>query len=86
MKSTIEMMVDKACGYIEGEPTLEEKAKLIAREVIGHIDLMYPEMWLGVTKNARTSLIGMIINQVYFNFEEKESPPNIQSVPLRKNE
>lgn len=39
-------------------------AERIAEEVIGHIDTMYPKMWEGVSKNARRSLRGCIINEV----------------------
>lgn len=35
-----------------------------AKEIIGHIDTMYPAMWSGVTKNARRSLRGCVINTV----------------------
>ena len=36
----------------------------VARHVLQHIDAMYPQLWEGVTKNARRSLRGCIIREV----------------------
>jgi hypothetical protein len=69
-RSPIEIMVDRACG-IGVEPPHEFSAAEVAERVIGHIDTMYPEMWRGVTKNARRSLRGCVINEV--NAELKRS-------------
>ena len=59
--SPIELMIDKACGYTpeaqrKATPTEEDLAHQAAGEIIHHIDTMYPVMWQGVGKCARTSI------------------------------
>lgn len=48
------------------QPRQKERIAALAAEAaahaIRHIDTMYPEMWAGVTKNARHSLRGCLIN------------------------
>lgn len=43
---------------------LEDAADSIASEVLHHIDQMYPAMWEGVPKTARTSVRNTIRQQV----------------------
>lgn len=65
-RSPIERMIDEACGIPDGppEPPPEFNVRRIVEDVIGHIDTMYPGMWKGVPKTARTSLRGCIHNSV----------------------
>ena len=66
----IEMLIDPACGYTAPAPrpvpTEEEKstAYSVAQAVIHHIDQMYPGMWQGVPKTARTSVRNTIRREV----------------------
>jgi hypothetical protein len=46
-------------------------AELIAFNVLAHIDEMYPAMWTGVPKTARTSLRNTIIRQINFRQGEQ---------------
>lgn len=65
-------MVDKACGVPES-PRRSFDAHRVAEEIIGHIDTMYPAMWTGVTKNARRSLRGCIVNEINAEFKRLQS-------------
>lgn len=69
-RSPIEVLIDLAC---QGRPvvrkavlTAEEKqlANGVAGSVLYHIDTMYPRMWSGVAKAARTSLRNTIVAEV----------------------
>lgn len=62
----IERLVDQACGAT-GTPMDAERARHetslrveidadVAMDVLHHIDTLYPAMWDGVAKAARTSL------------------------------
>ena len=53
-------------AYWEAIFTSEDEkaaAKAVADKVIGHIDQMYPAMWTGVPKSARTSVRNTVFNQ-----------------------
>ena len=71
-KSPIERMIDDATGYkpaaSQKKRTLSAEEKQIAvdagNELIWYIDRMYPEMWEGVHKSARTSVKNTVINRV----------------------
>jgi hypothetical protein len=68
--SPIEMMIDKACGHVPKEQrrtaTDQEKndARSVADDLIYHIDQMYPAMWNGASKSARTSVRNNVFNSV----------------------
>lgn len=70
-RSPIERAIDAACGVppsvvpARRAATAAEKeaAKVVAEELISHIDQMYPAMWQGVPKTARTSVKNTVYNQ-----------------------
>ena len=76
MTTPINQLIDKACGIgddlgkaevigkAEVQHTHEELANKAAAEVINHIDTMYPAMWEGVPKSARTSVRNVVYHQV----------------------
>jgi len=66
--SPIEIMIDQATGYEEEDFTVEEKSEIIRNEIISHIDVMYPDMWKGVPKTARSSLKNLIVQQIVLFF------------------
>ena len=66
-------MIDAACGVTPPKPatkrtlpTAEERelAKDSGNEVIWYIDAMFPAMWEGVPKSARTSIKNTVYNRV----------------------
>ena len=71
MRTPIEIMIDKVCGYnpnvklsrcaMEHE---KRQAYNLASEVIDHIDKMYPVVWTGAPKTARISIRNTIYNRV----------------------
>lgn len=66
-RSPIEIMIDEACGY---DPSAQEKQSKdefredFAQAVLNHIDTMYPSMWDGVPKTARTSIRNFIRSRI----------------------
>lgn len=71
MRTIMDALIDQACGRSAGPPlrralTAEQKetAQRAMLNVLHHIDTMYPAMWKGVPKSARTSLRNTILKEV----------------------
>lgn len=64
----MEILIDRACGVPDGPPpalpTHKEEATRISLELIHHIDIMYPKMWEGCPKSARTSIGNTVYNKM----------------------
>ena len=48
----------------------DDKPRVVADEVLHHIDIMYPGMWKGVPKSARKSLRNTIEKEVKLALED----------------
>lgn len=84
-RSPIHALIDQACGIAHSSippesppkrtPTEADKqrARSVARNAVHHVDEMYPKMWEGVPKTARTSLQNTIYNQVLTLLSHYES-------------
>lgn len=73
MTSPLEKLIDNATGYKAApmpkkrNPATDAQKKIAyaaGDELIWHIDQMYPSMWEGVPKSARTSIKNTVYNRV----------------------